>query len=311
MNAIERCRAIIASRSRSFDLASRLLPPPARDRAVVVYAWCRRADDAIDDAPSGAASGALRALRGELDRIYAGRDHGDPVLDAFAEVARDARIPQSYPQELLAGMEMDVSGHRYRSGADLRLYCYRVAGVVGLMMCHVLGVRDDRALDNAVHLGVAMQLTNICRDVMEDWERGRLYLPDDLLTDCGAGALRHHLGRPFPERERAAVGRAVRILLAHAERHYASGDQGLAALPWRSALAVRTARLVYAAIGGRIAAADHDVAAGRAIVSGPRKLGLVAAATALSAAEAPARVRDRRPARAPGRALPFTEVAST
>src|SRR5690606_15809209 len=145
-----------------------------------------------------------------------------------------------------------------RTLRELSRYCYRVAGVVGLMMCNVMGVKDEAALDNAVHLGMAMQLTNICRDVAEDWERGRLYLPADLLADCGAPDLARELGGAFPERAVAPVARVLRVLLTHADRLYRSGDRGLAALPWRSALAVRTARRVYAAIGERVAAQHFD-----------------------------------------------------
>src|SRR5690606_24146896 len=105
--------------------------------------------------------------------------------DGFAAIMRERGIPRRYPAELLAGLAMDAAGHRYEDAADLRLYCFRVAGVVGLMMSHVMGLADERALADAARLGIAMQLTNICRDVREDWARGRLYLPRALLERAG------------------------------------------------------------------------------------------------------------------------------
>ncbi|MEM9492480.1 MAG: phytoene/squalene synthase family protein [Myxococcota bacterium] len=300
-DAIARCREVIAHHSKSFALASRVLPPESRDRAAVVYTWCRRADDAVDEAPPGQQAWALAQSRTELDSVYAGQPQSDITLAAFQEVVRDHRVPIEYPRELLAGMEMDVVGTFYGDMDTLLTYCYRVAGTVGLMMCHVMGVSDDDALDNAVHLGVAMQITNICRDVLEDWERGRLYIPADLLAECGARDLHERLGEPFPRWARAPVARAVRRLLAEADRYYVSGDRGLAALPWRCALAVRTARLVYSAIGDRIARANHDVTRGRAFVPGWAKLLWVGRAGAETGWDVPRRLRQRIDAAPPPR----------
>jgi len=287
--ALAACRASIATHSRSFSLASRLFSARTRDCAAVVYAWCRRADDAIDAAGPEKQSDALARLRRELDDVYGGAELRDPVLGAFRSVAELCAIPRLYPEELLAGMHMDASGARYRTLQELHLYCYRVAGTVGLMMSHVMGVRDEAALRNAAHLGIAMQLTNICRDVLEDWEMGRLYLPHDVLAACGAPDLERALGGPFPESAREPVAKTMRRLLAEADRFYASGDRGLDALPWRCALAVRTARLVYAAIGSEVARAQHDVRAGRAVVADAKKLELAARAVGLALAELPLR----------------------
>ena len=178
------CHATIAQHSKSFALAAKLLPAAARDDAAVVYAWCRRADDAIDLAPPADQPDALARLYDELAAIDAGAAMPG-VPRAFAAVVGIRQIPLAYPRALLDGMAMDVADTRYRTFDDLFAYCYRVAGVVGLIMCHVMGVRDDRALVPAVHLGIGMQLTNVCRDVAEDWDRGRLYLPDELLARHG------------------------------------------------------------------------------------------------------------------------------
>jgi phytoene synthase len=280
---------ILAAKSRSFALAGRLLGDLERDRAAIVYAWCRRADDAIDLAAPHQRAPALDRLHAELDAVTRGEPTGDAVLDAFADVVRDCRIPRAYPAELLAGMAMDAGGHAYRTMDDLLLYAYRVAGTVGLMMCHVLGLRDDRALVRGVHLGIAMQLTNVCRDVLEDWQLGRLYLPDDRLAAAGARDLAAQLGGPFPQAARSAVAAVTRQLLAEADGYYRSADRGISDLPWRAAVAIRTARLVYAAIGARIAAQRHDPLAGRAVVPTWRKVALAARAGVIGVAEIPRR----------------------
>jgi phytoene synthase len=306
------CHASIATHSKSFALASRLFAARTRDCASAVYAWCRRADDAIDAAGPEKQQGALARLRAELAAVYGNGPLDDPVLRAFRGVAQACAIPRLYPDELLAGMEMDAAGTRYGTLFELQRYSYRVAGTVGLMMSHVMGLRDERALRNAAHLGIAMQLTNICRDVLEDWQMGRLYLPQDLLEPCGAGALESELGGPFPAWARAPVAQALRVLLAEAERFYESGDRGLPALPWRCSLAVRTARSVYSAIGDRVARSGCDVLAGRAVVPLAHKLALVAAAAARELGELPGRARDRlrgrtRPVRIPRFCVEFPD----
>jgi len=139
-----------------------------------------------------------------------------------------------------------------------------------------------------------MQLTKLCRDVLEDWELGRIYVPSQLLERCGAGGLSAQLGSAFPDWAREPLARAVRALLADAEAFYASGDRGLGALPWQCALAVRAARLIYAQIGAQLERAGCDVTAGRAVVPGWKKAGLAARAAVRGAAELPARARARR-----------------
>lgn len=273
MNA--ECREIIRRHSKSFSLAARLLPPSRRDDAVAVYAWCRRVDDAVDLAGPADAASALTRARDELHEIYNGASPRDPVLAAFRKVALDRNLPTAYPAELLAGMEMDVEPRLYDRLDDLLVYCYRVAGVVGLMMCHVLGVSDDRALVHAAHLGIAMQLTNICRDVDEDRRRGRCYLPLEMLSPQAARELTGRRGGELTPTTRRELRRPIQALLDSANRYYSSGDEGIGLLARRSGLAIRTARLVYSEIGRRIAATGCDAASGRAHVSAGRKLRLL------------------------------------
>jgi phytoene synthase len=331
-------RATIAQHSRSFALASRLLDRRVREQTAVVYAWCRRADDAIDERGAAAPdppADVLASLARQIDAIYPGavsppRDAipggvarpaapvrgewearlwtTDPVLAALGDVVRARAIPRAYPRALLAGLAMDAAGTRYATLDELIGYAWRVAGVVGLMMAHVFGVADDGALVHAAHLGIAMQLTNIARDVGEDWTRGRLYLPDELLAAHGAGGLAGDLGRDLPASARSAIARARADLLALADRYYRSGDLGIPALPWRAALAATAARRVYAAIGEQIARTGHDVAAGRAVVPRAARLALVASAVARFALGAPRRIAARRPHRIPTRVLELRDV---
>jgi 15-cis-phytoene synthase len=287
----------LAGGSKTFALAAHFLPRSVRHDAAVCYAFCRRADDIIDGdgAPKGGVSSlaatddaapdvALERLRAEVDAIYAGTPHDDPILDGFADVVWRRRIPRAYPDALLDGFAMDVQGRRYADLGELDLYCFRVAGVVGLMMCHVLGVSRPGALPHAAQLGMAMQLTNIGRDVAEDWARGRVYLPASLVD---APPL---VAGPPPRALAPALARAAHAVLARAEGLYAEGRRGLEALPWRTAFAIRVAASVYAAIGRVIAARRFDVLGDRAVVPLGRKLWLVARAAAATIFEAPRRL---------------------
>jgi phytoene synthase len=271
-------RASIERHSKSFALASRLLPRRAGENAAIVYAWCRRADDAIDESGAESPAQALVRLRHELGELYADGAPSDPVLRAFRGVLRETGIPWQYPADLLAGMEMDVAGHEYERFEDLLVYCYRVASTVGLMMCHVMGVSHTAALRHAAHLGLAMQLTNICRDVREDWQRGRLYLPDELLARQGLRGLGRRRGQPFPDDAVDGCRGALSDLLGIADRYYTSSDAGLEYLSWRCALGVNAARRIYSAIGGELARERCDVRAPRAVVPTARKLWLCAQA---------------------------------
>ncbi len=285
------CARTLAHHSKSFALAGRLLPEQQRRDAAVLYTYCRLVDDSIDLVAAEAQAGALANLERALDSVYRGEAQQDIRLQAFQELVQRRRLPREYPQQLLAGMGMDSSGTEYRSLNELLLYCYRAAGVVGLMMAHVLGLRDARALRNAAHLGMAMQLTNICRDVAEDWQRGRLYLPLGMLQESGPAALSGPCTGSLPRAARESVAIVTRRLLNEADRFYRSGDAGLLALPWRAAFSIRAARLIYSAIGRRILRADYEPYAMRAVVPRSQKLHLLLWAAVLAALELPRRLR--------------------
>lgn len=293
-NAADICARTLAHHSKSFALAGRTLPEQQRRDAAVLYTYCRLADDSIDLAPPEAQPAALAELRRGLDSVYRGDAQHDVRLRAFQELVQRRGLPREYPEQLLEGMRMDTEGAEYETLDDLLLYCHRVAGVVGLMMCHVLGPSDARALRNAAHLGIAMQLTNICRDVREDWQRGRLYLPRRMLRAWGPNALTSKYVGEWPRSAREPVAVVTRQLLREAERFYRSGDAGIPALPFRAAFSVYAARLIYSAIGEHILRQDCDAEAPRAVVPRSQKLRLLLQAALHTAWGLPRRLLSAR-----------------
>ena len=289
--------AAIQEGSKSFAAAARLFDARTRADAVMLYAWCRHCDDVVDGQVlgmgraevAGTPAERLDALYEETERAYRGAPSAHPAFAAFAEVVARNDIPERYPLQLLEGFRMDVEGRRYQSLDDTLTYCYHVAGVVGVMMALIMGARDDEVLDRASDLGLAFQLTNICRDVMEDAAIGRLYLPADFLAEAGV-----------PEAEIAAPANRAKVagvaarLLDVAEPYYEQALYGIRALPLRSACAIATARAVYGAIGTKVRAEGARAWDKRASTSKAEKLALLAGglATALAsrvAGPAPAR----------------------
>jgi len=300
-------RETIQHHSKSFAFASALIPAGARHPVEVLYTWCRRADDAVDLARPEGREAALERLERELDQIYSEAPLDDALVQAMRLVVTRYAIPRDYPAELLQGMAMDARGTDYDDMETLLLYCYRVAGTVGLMMSHVLGVREPEALQHAVHLGIAMQLTNICRDVREDWENRRLYIPWSILSRHGGTALPGLRGQPLPVSLGFALARSAEELLQRADAYYASADIGMRSLSWRAALAVRAARYIYAEIGRVVRRSECDVFAGRAVVPKARKVTLAFKALGECAAEMPYRSLHRFVPAALGAPLRFPD----
>ena len=288
------CEVILAAGSRSFHAASRLLPSRARGSAVALYAFCREADDAID---RDGGPEALSALRARLDAAYAQRPETSPVDRAFARAVAERRIPRAIPEALIEGFCWDTENRRYRDLGGLEAYAVRVAGTVGLMMALVMGAREPAALARALDLGVAMQLTNIARDVGEDARMGRIYLPLDWCAQAGLD-VEAFLRRPA---FCAKTAELTRRLLAEADQLYARADDGIAALPADCRPAIAAARQIYSAIGAEIARAGHDSVSRRAVVGRSAKAWRLAAA--LGAAMPSIRKGDAAPALASGQPL--------
>jgi phytoene synthase len=275
---LEACRAAIRTGSHSFHAASRLLPARVRDPALVLYAFCRFADDAVDEGADKVR--AVLRLRDRLDAAYAGRPHDAPADRAFAAMVRAHEMPRALPEALLEGFAWDAEGRRHATLSEVCAYSARVAAAVGAMMCVLMGARAPDTLARACDLGVAMQLTNIARDVGEDARAGRIYLPLDWLAEAGidAGAFLTD-PRPGP-----ALGGVVARLLAFADDLYLRSEAGISALPMSCRAGIHAARLIYGAIGAEVARAGHDSVTRRVRTTGRRKLGLIALAGVRAAA---------------------------
>jgi 15-cis-phytoene synthase len=271
---IAACRVLLKNGSKTFYAASFFLPRRVREPATALYAFCRLADDAVD--MGGDAIQVLDDLKKRMDLAYAGQPFSSPADRAFAGIVRRFAIPMTVPQALIEGFVWDFEHRRYETLQDLEAYAARVAGTVGVMMAMVMGTREPDALARACDLGIAMQLTNIARDVGEDAARGRLYLPTAWLEEAGIDPQRF-LEKPVFDKR---MGTVVARLLAEAERLYCRSEQGLAFLPRECRSGIRAARLLYAEIGAHIARQGYDSVSRRAVVPISRKLVLLARAYA-------------------------------
>lgn len=282
---LARCREILRDGSKSFYAASRILPARVRDPASAVYAFCRVADDAVDEAEPGSAHEAVERLRARLDRVYADRPDDHPIDRALAGVVSRYELPRTAPEALLEGFAWDAAGRRYEDLSGVLSYSARVASAVGVIMTWLMGSRSPGVLARACDLGAAMQLTNICRDVGDDARIGRIYLPLSWLRDVGIYPdewLRAPMFTP-------ALAGVVERLLREADSLYERADAGVAMLPRDCRPSIRAARLVYSDIGRVIRRRRFDSVSSRAVVSGGRKLSLIARASlaAFSASREP------------------------
>ena len=267
---IDHCREAIRHGSLSFHAASRLLPARFRDPALALYAFCRLADDAVDLQEEKVA--AVLRLKERLDLVYAGRPRNAPTDRAFTAMVEQVEMPRALPEALLEGLAWDAMGRRYHTLEDLHAYSARVASAVGVMMAVIMGVRDGHALARACDLGVAMQLTNIARDVGEDARAHRVYLPLDWL-DAARIDPENFLHDPTPD---DAIRAMVRRLLGEARRLYSRGADGVGALPVACRPGILAARHIYSGIGADIARAGHDSVSRRAHTTAGQKLGWLA-----------------------------------
>lgn len=273
---VEGSRDVIRKGSKSFAAAARLFDQQTRHDVYLLYAWCRHCDDEIDGQELGFASEAgpdpgdperLERIRTLTRHVLDGGQTNMQPFKGLQRVVHRHRIPPRYPLELIDGFEMDVAGHRYRDLEDTLLYSYHVAGVVGVMMAYVMGVREPSVLSRAADLGIAFQLTNISRDVLDDAANGRVYLPESWLTEAGISP-----ATISDDGCRDAVAQVVHRLLEVADRYYESAAQGVRALPFRAAWAISTASGVYRDIGEVVRARGARAWDQRAFVPTGRKL---------------------------------------
>ncbi len=252
------CRDVIRTGSLSFHAASKLLPASVRDPALALYAFCRLADDEVDEGNNKAR--AVLDLRSRLDLAYSGMPCDAPEDRAFAAIVAEFDMPRALPEALLEGLAWDAMERRYATLSEVRDYSARVASAVGAMMCVLMRVRNRDALARACDLGVAMQLTNIARDVGEDARASRIYLPTDWLDDAGI-SVEDFFANPQASPD---IRRIVRHLLAEAHRLYIRSEAGIGALPLQARTGIFAARYIYDGISAAVRRNAYDSVSMRA-----------------------------------------------
>ena len=261
--------------SKSFRAASRLFDPVTRERAWLLYCWCRHCDDVADGQIYGfgrSVRGNISVLRGRTRRAVEGRPTDEIAFQALAQLISECPLPGCFLDDHLDGFALDELGWRPGSEQELLRYCYHVAGSVGCMMALLMGVSadDTETLERATDLGIAFQLSNIARDVREDFENGRCYLPADWMEELGVDP-----DQLFEPRNRAALIEMVDRLVRMVDEYEASARKGVPKLPFRSRVAVLTALRIYGAIGRRVAKLGGAAWDRRVAISKARKLAFV------------------------------------
>lgn len=288
----ERCRKVERHHSRTYYFSTQLFPREVRPHVHAIYAFMREADEIVDDPGDASLQeqlAGLDAFEGETIAAISGEAVANPTLRAFANTVRLHGIELGTVNDFLGSMKMDTHVFRYETFGDLKDYTYGSAAVVGLMMCRVMGVTDRAADPHAEALGEAMQLTNFLRDVGEDWDRGRVYLPQEDLRRFG-----------YTEEDLAAgvdderFAELMRFEISRARGLYEEADRGLHYIPRGRRYPITVARRLYAAILNRIEARDYDVFSAKASTSATRKLAVAAGCAAKDPGELVARGRSRQ-----------------
>ncbi len=265
--AYARCEQITRENSRTFYTATSIMPRAQRHAIRALYAFCRTSDDVVDEA-SGDREMQFAAWREAV--LHASPDPDNMVLLAWADTRLKHQVPDKYVEQLLDGVAQDFTTERYETFDELAEYCYGVASTVGLMSMHVIGFSGPEAIPYAVKLGVALQMTNILRDVGEDWGKGRLYLPLEELAhfglseaDIGAGNVNDRW-RSF-----------MRFQIQRTRRLYRESMPGITMLNTGGRFSVAAAAELYSAILDDIEAHDYDVFNRRAHITDSRKVAML------------------------------------
>ena len=293
---VEASRLAIKQGSKSFSAASRLFDRTTRERVWMLYAWCRRCDDLTDAQDMGGELGDQSDIGAKVEHLrkltaqaLAGEETGDVAFDAFGQVASEVGLTMEDADAVIAGFQLDAEDWRPRTEADLMRYCWHVAGAVGVMMALVMGVNraDDDTLDRACDLGLAFQLANIARDVVEDDAAGRCYLPVEWLVEEDIEPGQHT--KPHHRQELADM--AAR-LAGRMELHAASSRIGAARLPFRCRWAILSAARIYTAIGREVLAKGPAAWDHRVYTSKAQKIGHAVAAFVEAVVNRPAKLDD-------------------
>ena len=255
--------------SKSFFAASKILPSNIRNSATALYAFCRLLDDLVDD--QAASDDVILLIQERLNRIYTKNPVDVPADRALALVVERFDIPKDLLEALIEGFQWDRDGRQYETLSDLSEYAARVASSVGVMMTLIMGVRDQEVLQRACDLGLAMQLTNIARDVGEDARNGRLYLPREWMREAGIDP-DAWLSEPVFSPD---LGQVIARLLKTADGLYGRSTLGISGLPRNCRAAITAARLIYCEIGREVERRGMNSVNHRAVVSFPKKIMLM------------------------------------
>lgn len=271
-------RDAIQKGSKSFRMASRLFDRTTRERVWLLYCWCRHCDDVSDGQSFGMGTGPrgrVADLREQTERALAGGEPDELAFQALAQVQAECALPTRFIEDHLEGFRLDEIGWHPRTEEDLLRYCYHVAGAVGCMMAVVMGVdpADETTLERAADLGIAFQLSNIARDIREDAEAGRCYLPTEWLREAGLSP--SMLAHPD---EHAKLLPLVRRLVESVETYEQSARRGVARLPFRSRWAVLSAAGIYNRIGRKVAALGSNAWDRRVVVPKREKAAIMLSA---------------------------------
>ena len=271
--AFEYARRITAYYSKSFYFSTRMLPKERRWATYALYGFCRHCDNLIDTPRQRTETEIIREMQlltEELQVAYNTGESQHPIIRAFILVAKAYGIPIEYPLDLLKGVAMDVQQTRYQTFDELSLFCYRVAAVVGLMMTHVLGYKGERAFEYAKQLGIAMQLTNILRDIKEDKDMGRIYLPQKDLVRFGVSEQDILKEKITPQ-----LKTLMKFQIERADHYYAEAMPGISLLETESQYAIYSAAKIYRGILRKIEDQDHNPFLSRVFVPSSQKIGIL------------------------------------
>lgn len=271
MDGFQIAQMITKKCAKTFYFASRFLKQDKRNAAYAVYAICRISDEAVDNAAAGSPEQRLEKLKKNIVDVYNQAIADNAILSAFRQTVEKYQIPQEYFKELIAGMYLDLHKNRYKNFAELSDYCYKVAGVVGLIMLKIFGFNEQKAKDYAVDLGIAMQLTNILRDIREDFARGRIYLPEDEMADFGvteADISENRVNDNFKA--------LLKFQIARAREYYTNSKLGIKMIAGANSRFVVCAMTdIYAGILNSIEKNNYDVFSRRAHVGILAKLNTI------------------------------------
>jgi 15-cis-phytoene synthase len=271
--SFEHARLITAHYSKSFYISAKMLPRQKRWATYALYGFCRYADNLIDNPRQRSKADLIHEveyLEHEIRCAYESGESEHPIIQPFIFIAKKYDIPMEYPLDLLKGVKMDLTIKRYETFDDLYVFCYRVAGVVGLMMTYVLGYKSKEAFEYAEKLGIAMQLTNILRDVQEDKNMGRIYLPQEDLSRFGLSEC-----DIMDERMHGKMRALMKFQIKRAHSYYAEADKGIHLLDRDAQFAIFSSSKIYHGILHKIEARNYNPFLGRVYVPQIKKFAIL------------------------------------